>query len=68
MTVPTVVSPEPVAKHVAEQAMPETLVTPAGQANAAGEPVMACNARKQQVIREIYHRGFPAAGRDGTPG
>jgi GrpB-like predicted nucleotidyltransferase (UPF0157 family) len=34
----------------------------AGQANAAGEHVMAYNARKQQVIREIYHRAFTAAG------
>jgi GrpB-like predicted nucleotidyltransferase (UPF0157 family) len=32
------------------------------EANAAGEHVMAYNARKQQVIREIYHRAFTAAG------
>jgi GrpB-like predicted nucleotidyltransferase (UPF0157 family) len=31
-------------------------------ANAAGEHVMQYNARKQQVIREIYHRAFVAAG------
>lgn len=31
-------------------------------ANAAGEHVMQYNARKQQVIREIYHRAFLAAG------
>jgi len=34
----------------------------ADQANAAGEHVIAYNARKQQVIREIYHRAFTAAG------
>ena len=34
----------------------------ASQANAAGEHVMQYNARKQQVIREIYHRAFAAAG------
>ena len=34
----------------------------ASAANAAGEHVMAYNARKQQVIREIYHRAFTAAG------
>jgi GrpB-like predicted nucleotidyltransferase (UPF0157 family) len=34
----------------------------AAEANAAGEHVMAYNARKQQVIREIYHRAFLAAG------
>jgi GrpB-like predicted nucleotidyltransferase (UPF0157 family) len=34
----------------------------AAQANAAGEHVMQYNARKQQVIREIYHRAFAAAG------
>jgi GrpB-like predicted nucleotidyltransferase (UPF0157 family) len=32
------------------------------QANAATEHVMQYNARKQQVIREIYHRAFAAAG------
>jgi GrpB-like predicted nucleotidyltransferase (UPF0157 family) len=32
------------------------------EANAAREHVMAYNARKQQVIREIYHRAFTAAG------
>ena len=32
------------------------------QANAAAEHVMQYNARKQQVIREIYHRAFVAAG------
>jgi GrpB-like predicted nucleotidyltransferase (UPF0157 family) len=32
------------------------------QANAEGEHVMQYNARKQQVIREIYHRAFVAAG------
>jgi GrpB-like predicted nucleotidyltransferase (UPF0157 family) len=31
-------------------------------ANASGEHVMQYNARKQQVIREIYHRAFLAAG------
>ena len=36
---------------------------PASGANAAGEQyVMQYNARKQQVIREIYHRAFAAAG------
>jgi GrpB-like predicted nucleotidyltransferase (UPF0157 family) len=34
----------------------------ASEANAAGEHVMHYNARKQQVIREIYHRAFVAAG------
>ena len=38
----------------------------ASEANAAGEHVMQYNARKQQVIREIYHRAFvggrPAGG------
>jgi GrpB-like predicted nucleotidyltransferase (UPF0157 family) len=34
----------------------------ASDANAAGEHVMQYNARKQQVIREIYHRAFLAAG------
>lgn len=31
-------------------------------ANAGGEHVMQYNARKQQVIRAIYHRAFVAAG------
>ena len=34
----------------------------AAQANAEGEHVEQYNARKQQVIREIYHRAFVAAG------
>jgi GrpB-like predicted nucleotidyltransferase (UPF0157 family) len=34
----------------------------ASAANAAGEHVMQYNARKQQVVREIYHRAFTAAG------
>ena len=34
----------------------------APEANAAGEHVMQYNARKQQVIREIYDRAFVAAG------
>jgi GrpB-like predicted nucleotidyltransferase (UPF0157 family) len=34
----------------------------AADANAAAEHVMQYNARKQQVIREIYHRAFVAAG------
>jgi GrpB-like predicted nucleotidyltransferase (UPF0157 family) len=34
----------------------------ASQANARGEHVMQYNLRKQQVIREIYHRAFVAAG------
>ena len=34
----------------------------AADANAAGEHVMEYNARKQQVIRDIYHRAFAAAG------
>jgi hypothetical protein len=38
-----------------------TFTDPAA-ANAAGEHVMQYNARKQQVIREIYHRAFLAAG------
>jgi GrpB-like predicted nucleotidyltransferase (UPF0157 family) len=32
------------------------------QANAAAEHVMQYNARKQRLIREIYHRAFAAAG------
>ena len=34
----------------------------AAEANAAGEHVVQYNARKQQVIREIYRRAFAAAG------
>jgi len=34
----------------------------ASRANAAGEHVMQYNARKQPVIRDIYHRAFVAAG------
>lgn len=34
----------------------------AAEANARGEHVMQYNARKQQVIREIYQRAFTAAG------
>ena len=34
----------------------------ASEANASGEHVMQYNARKQQVVREIYHRAFVAAG------
>ena len=34
----------------------------APEVNAAGEHVMQYNARKQQVIREIYDRAFVAAG------
>jgi GrpB-like predicted nucleotidyltransferase (UPF0157 family) len=34
----------------------------AAAANAGGEHVMQYNARKQQVIREIYRRAFAAAG------
>jgi len=34
----------------------------AGRANAAGEDVAAYNARKQDVIREIYGRAFAAQG------
>ena len=34
----------------------------AAEANARGEHVMQYNARKEQVIREIYHRAFMAAG------
>jgi GrpB-like predicted nucleotidyltransferase (UPF0157 family) len=34
----------------------------ASEANAAGEHAMQYNARKQQVIREIYRRAFVAAG------
>jgi GrpB-like predicted nucleotidyltransferase (UPF0157 family) len=34
----------------------------AAEANAGGEHVMQYNARKQQIIREIYHRAFVAAG------
>jgi GrpB-like predicted nucleotidyltransferase (UPF0157 family) len=34
----------------------------ASEANAGGEHVMQYNARKQQVIRDIYHKAFAAAG------
>ena len=34
----------------------------ASEANAGGEHLMQYNARKQQVVREIYHRAFVAAG------
>jgi GrpB-like predicted nucleotidyltransferase (UPF0157 family) len=34
----------------------------ASEANAAGEHVMQYNARKQQVVREIYFRAFVASG------
>ena len=34
----------------------------ASEANAQGEHVMEYNARKEQVIREIYQRAFAAAG------
>jgi GrpB-like predicted nucleotidyltransferase (UPF0157 family) len=34
----------------------------ASEASKAGEHVMHYNARKQQVIREIYHRAFVAVG------
>ena len=37
-------------------------LTAAEQANAHGEHVMEYNARKQNVIREIYDRAFRAAG------
>ncbi len=34
----------------------------AAEANAGGEHVMQYNARKQQVIRDIYHKAFIATG------
>jgi GrpB-like predicted nucleotidyltransferase (UPF0157 family) len=34
----------------------------ASAANSAGEHVMQYNARKEQIVREIYHRAFVAAG------
>ena len=34
----------------------------ASAANAGGEHVMQYNARKEQTVREIYHRAFAAAG------
>jgi GrpB-like predicted nucleotidyltransferase (UPF0157 family) len=34
----------------------------AAESNAAGEHVMQYNARKEQVIREIYHQAFLATG------
>jgi GrpB-like predicted nucleotidyltransferase (UPF0157 family) len=34
----------------------------ASEANAGGEHVMQYNARKQQVIRDIYYKAFVAAG------
>jgi GrpB-like predicted nucleotidyltransferase (UPF0157 family) len=38
----------------------------AAEANARGEHDMQYNARKEEVIREIYHRAFVAAGLLGT--
>ena len=35
---------------------------PSAAANASGEHVMQYNARKQQVVREIYQRAFLATG------
>jgi GrpB-like predicted nucleotidyltransferase (UPF0157 family) len=35
----------------------------ASEANAGGEHVIQYNARREQVIREIYHRAFVAASR-----
>ena len=43
-------------------ATPPPSAQAAAEANARGEHVMQYNARKQQVIREIYHRAFVAAG------
>lgn len=40
----------------------EAKLADAEAAEAAGEHVMQCNARKEQVIREIYDRTFRAAG------
>ena len=40
----------------------ETKIAAAREANARGEHVMEYNARKQDVIREIYARAFRAAG------
>src|SRR5690349_11049240 len=34
----------------------------AAEANAGGEHVMQYNARKQQVVRDIYHKAFVATG------
>ncbi len=34
----------------------------ASESNAHGEHVMQYNARKQQIVREIYHRAFVASG------
>jgi GrpB-like predicted nucleotidyltransferase (UPF0157 family) len=34
----------------------------ASAANTSGEHVMQYNARKEQIIMEIYHRAFVAAG------
>ena len=40
----------------------EAKVHAGAAANAGGEDVMAYNARKQQVLRDIYARAFAAAG------
>ena len=40
----------------------DTKLAAAAGANARGEHVMQYNARKQQVLREIYARAFAAAG------
>jgi GrpB-like predicted nucleotidyltransferase (UPF0157 family) len=65
-------SPEPIRNRVFRdwlRAHPDDLalyrdtkLAAAAAANAAGEHVMQYNARKQQVIRQIYDRAFAAAG------
>ena len=65
-------APEPVRQRIFRdwlRAHPEDLalyrdckLAAAAASNEAGEHVMDYNARKQQVIREIYDRAFRAAG------
>ncbi|SDS08761.1 GrpB protein [Brevibacterium siliguriense] len=44
------------------EAYQSTKRTSAEESNAAGETVLGYNARKQDVVREIYHRIFEARG------
>ncbi|MGM0700147.1 MAG: GrpB family protein [Actinomycetota bacterium] len=50
-------------EHAVERGAYESVKrTSAAESNAVGETVMGYNARKQAVVREIYHRIFEARG------